>query len=113
MLSLTKTTAHRALLAAVTFAAVLLFVAPASADHRRYGRRYYGGHPKVAVVIGLPPIVIGAARPVYDDRDYRPSRYERGYEEGYEDGYDDRAYQEWRRRQHYRRHHHHHDNCDY
>jgi hypothetical protein len=112
MLSLTKSTARRALLAAGAFATVLLFVAPASADHGRYGRRYYGGHPRVAVVVGLPPIVIGAARPVvYEDYDYRPSRYERGYEDGYEDGYDDRAYQEWRRRAHYRRHHHHHD-CD-
>jgi len=110
---LTKSTLRRALIGAGAIGGLMLAVAPASADSWRHGHHRHGRGPKVAIAIGLPPILIAAGRPVYDDRDYRPSRYERGYQDGYEDGYDDRAYQEWRRREHYRRHHYHHDDCDY
>jgi len=115
MLSPMKPTLRRALIGAGACAALLLSVAPASADHRRHGHYWHGGYrPKVAVVIGLPPILVGAAhRPDgYDDDSYRRTRYERGYEHGYDDGYDDRAREEWRRRYRHRHHHRHHDDCD-
>jgi hypothetical protein len=93
-----------AALAAAAVSAMLLAALPASADH---GRRWRGHHrgPRVAVIVGLPPIVL-AGDPYYDDY---PRRGRRGYERGYEDGYDDRAREEWRRRRH---RHHHHDDCD-
>ncbi len=95
---------RRAVLAAGLFAAVLLTVAPASADHRRH--RHYHSGPRVAVLVGLPPIALRVGAPVYSRGYY--GGYD--YEDGYDDGYRDRAREEWRRR-HYR--HHHHRDCDH
>ena len=104
---------RRVLVAAGLCAGVLLAVAPASADNGRRSRHSRSWHPRVAVFVGLPAVVLHAGRDRYREPYYRDERgYE--YEDGYDDGYDDRAREEWRRREHYRRHRHHdHHDCDH
>ena len=113
---------RRALVAVGLCAGVLLAVAPASADNGRRSRHYRSGHsrswhPRVAVFVGLPAVVLRAGHDRYREPYYRDERgyeYEDGYDAGYDDGYDDRTREEWRRREHYRRHRHHdHHGCDY